>query len=134
MSRITREPFLLSQKHVKICANEKCDAIIVATSTKTYIANKNYLYTNMTVRINIRRLLRSLVTSFIFPLTLAILIDMQIGWFPLVTIGAIVIFIPLSTVIVTRVALSEMDQLIQALAPLDLEPNERLAREAEVTD
>lgn len=88
----------------------------------------------MTVRINIRRLLRTLVTSFIFPLTLAILIDMQIGWFPLVTIGAIVIFIPLSTVIVTRVALSEMDQLIQALAPLDLEPNERLAREAEVTD
>lgn len=78
----------------------------------------------MTVRINVRRLLRSLLTSFLLPLTLAILIDLQFGWFPLVTIGATVIFIPLATVIVTRAALSEMDQLIQKLAPLDLEPRE----------
>lgn len=78
----------------------------------------------MTVRINVQRLLRSLITSFLLPLTLAILIDLQFGWFPLVTIGATVIFIPLATVIVTRAALSEMDQLIQKLAPLDLEPRE----------
>lgn len=78
----------------------------------------------MTVRINVRRLLRSLITSFLLPLTLAILIDLQFGWFPFVTIGATVIFIPLATVIVTRAALSEMDQLIQKLAPLDLEPRE----------
>lgn len=78
----------------------------------------------MTVRINVRRLLRSLITSFLLPLTLAILIDLQFGWFPLVTIGATVIFIPLATVIVTRAALSEMDQIIQKLAPLDLEPRE----------
>lgn len=78
----------------------------------------------MTVRINIRRLLRSLITSFLLPLTLAILIDLQFGWFPFVTIGATVIFIPLATVIVTRAALSEMDQIIQKLAPLDLEPSD----------
>lgn len=78
----------------------------------------------MPVRINVRRLLRSLITSFLLPLTLAILIDLQFGWFPLVTIGATVIFIPLATVIVTRAALSEMDQIIQKLAPLDLEPRE----------
>ena len=78
----------------------------------------------MTVRINVQRLLRSLITSFLLPLTLAILIDLQFGWFPLVTIGATVIFIPLATVIVTRAALSEMDQIIQKLAPLDLEPRE----------
>ena len=78
----------------------------------------------MTVRINVRRLLRSLITSFLLPLTLAILIDLQFGWFPLVTIGATVIFIPLASVIVTRAALSEMDQIIQKLAPLDLEPRE----------
>lgn len=88
----------------------------------------------MTVRINIRRLLRTLVASFIVPLTLAILIDMQSGWFPMVTIGAIVIFIPLSTVVVTRVALSEMDQVIRAVAPLELDPSEHLVRETEVTD
>lgn len=78
----------------------------------------------MPVRINVRRLLRTLITSFLLPLTLAILIDLQFGWFPLVTIGATVIFIPLATVIVTRAALSEMDQIIQKLAPLDLEPRE----------
>lgn len=78
----------------------------------------------MTVRINIRRLLRSLIASFLLPLALAILIDLQFGWFPFVTIGATVIFIPLATVIVTRAALSEMDQIIQKLAPLDLEPSD----------
>ncbi len=73
----------------------------------------------MTIRINIQRLLRSVVVSLVLPLTLAMLIDMQFGWFPLVTIGATVIFIPLATFIVTRAALSEMDQVIQKLAPLD---------------
>lgn len=78
----------------------------------------------MTVRINVRRLLRALITSFLLPVVLAILIDLQFGWFPLVTIGATVIFIPLATVIVTRAALSEMDQIIQKLAPVDLEASE----------
>lgn len=87
----------------------------------------------MTVRINIRRLLLSVVTSFILPLTLAVLIDMQAGWFPLVTIGATVIFIPLATVIVTRAALSEMDQVIQKLAPLALPPSEVPSEKTEVT-
>ncbi len=73
----------------------------------------------MTIRINVQRLLRSVVVSLVLPLTLAVLIDMQFGWFPLVTIGATVIFIPLATFIVTRAALSEMDQVIQKLAPLD---------------
>jgi hypothetical protein len=78
----------------------------------------------MTVRINTRRLLHSVLVSLVFPLTLAVLADLQFGWFPLVTIGATVIFIPLSTVIVVRAALSEMDQVIQKLAPLDLEPSQ----------
>lgn len=71
----------------------------------------------MTVRINIRRLLRSLITSLIAPMVLAVFIDMQIGWFPLITIGATVIFIPLSTIVVVRAALAEMEQLIQKVAP-----------------
>lgn len=72
----------------------------------------------MTVRINIRRLLRSLVTSLIAPMALAVFIDMQIDWFPLITIGATVIFIPLSTIVVVRAALAELEQLIQQVAPL----------------
>lgn len=75
----------------------------------------------MTVRINIRRLLRSLVTSLIAPMALAVFIDMQIGWFPLITIGATVIFIPLSTVIVVRAALAELERIVQQVAPLPTE-------------
>jgi uncharacterized membrane protein YgaE (UPF0421/DUF939 family) len=78
----------------------------------------------MGVRINVQRLLRSVVVSLVLPLTLAILVDLQFGWFPLATIGAAVIFIPLATVIVTRAALAEMDRIIQKLAPLDLESTE----------
>lgn len=78
----------------------------------------------MTTRINIQRLLYSVITSLVLPLMLAILIDLLSGWFPFVTIGATVIFIPLSTVIVIRAALSEMDQVIQKLAPLDVESGE----------
>lgn len=71
----------------------------------------------MTVRINVQRLLRGLVTSLIAPLLLAILFDWQLGWFPLITIGATIIFIPLSTVVVVRAALAELDQVIQQVAP-----------------
>jgi len=75
----------------------------------------------MTVRINVQRLLRSLVTSLIVPLLLAMLIDWQLDWFPLITIGATVIFLPLSTVVVVRAALAELDQIIQQVAPIPVE-------------
>lgn len=75
----------------------------------------------MTVRINVQRLLRSLVTSLIAPMLAAILFDWQLGWFPLITIGATVIFIPLSTVVVVRAALAELDQVIQQVAPISVE-------------
>lgn len=73
----------------------------------------------MAVRINIRKLLSRFIYSLVLPMMLAILIDMQGGWFPWVTIAASVFFIPFSTVIVIRTALSEMDQLIQQVAPLE---------------
>ncbi len=71
----------------------------------------------MTVRINVRRLASSVVFSLWLPVGLAILFDWQLGFFPWLTIGASIIFIPLSTFIVIRAALAEMDQLIQTVAP-----------------
>lgn len=73
----------------------------------------------MDIRLNIRRLLTSLFCTFVLPLSVAILADIQLDWFPLVTIAASIIFIPLSTVVVVRVALSEMDQMIRELTPFD---------------
>jgi len=78
----------------------------------------------MDVRINLRRLLLNLWFSFILPVSLALLIDWQAQLFPWLTIGAAVIFIPLSTIFVIRAALSEMDQLIQEVAPVEPIQNE----------
>lgn len=82
------------------------------------------------VRINIRRLITSILVSLVLPLGLAILLDYSLGWTPFTTIGASLFFIPLSTVIVTRVALAELDQVIQKVAPLEpnpaFEPNTHL--------
>lgn len=75
----------------------------------------------MDVRLNIRRLLTSLICTLILPLTVAMTADLQLGWFPWVTIAASVLFIPLSTFVVIRVALAEMDQMIQELMPLESE-------------
>lgn len=79
---------------------------------------------SMTVRINIRRLAVSVLLSFLLPVTSAMLVDWQLGLFPWLTIGASIIFIPLSTFIVIRAALAEMDQLIQEVAPLPQAANE----------
>ena len=83
------------------------------------------------VRINIRRLITSILVSLVLPLGLAILLDYSLGWTPFTTIGASLFFIPLSTVIVTRVVLAELDQVIQKVAPLEpgpaFEPNTHLA-------
>ena len=54
---------------------------------------------------------------------IAILLDYQLGLLPWVTIVASTIFIPLATVLVIRAALSEMDLLIQEIAPLESAPN-----------
>jgi hypothetical protein len=75
----------------------------------------------MTVRISVQRLLRSVVTTFVLPMALAMWTDWQLALFPLVTIGATVIFMPLATVIVIRAALAEMDQVIQKVAPIPVE-------------
>ncbi len=73
----------------------------------------------MAVRINSLRLLRKVIVTLVLPVAFAMLLDRQLGWFPLVTIGASVIFIPLSTVVVIRATLAEFDRVIQQITPLD---------------
>jgi hypothetical protein len=79
----------------------------------------------MDVRINIRRLLLALGLSFVLPMMMALLADWQFGLFPWLTIGANLLCIPLATVIVIRAALSEMDLLIQEIAPLESNSNDQ---------
>lgn len=73
------------------------------------------------VRINVRRLTGVLLASLLLPFGAAILLDLSLGWMPLLTIGATVIFIPLSTVLVIRATLAELDVVINRVAPLEPE-------------
>jgi hypothetical protein len=70
------------------------------------------------VRINVRRLALYLVTTLLLPMSCALLLDLSLGWMPWLTIGATVIFVPLSTVIVIRATLAELDLVIESVAPL----------------
>jgi len=73
---------------------------------------------------NVRRLAMNVLVSLVLPLTILILVDFALGWTPLLTIVASVIFIPLSSIIVIRATLSELDRVIQAVAPLELDSQE----------
>ncbi|MEZ4861854.1 MAG: hypothetical protein R3C14_11115 [Caldilineaceae bacterium] len=59
--------------------------------------------------------------SLIAPVICAVVLDLYFNWLPMLTIGAAVLFIPLSTFVVIRAALSEMDQLIEKIAPHEVD-------------
>jgi len=73
------------------------------------------------MRINIQRLVTSILISLVLPLTVAFLVDYSFGWTPLTMIGASLIFIPLSTILVVRATLDELDKVIRAVAPVPLD-------------
>jgi hypothetical protein len=69
--------------------------------------------------INVRRLGMLVLLSLVLPLAGVILLDISLGLMPFLTIGATLIFVPLSTVLVTRATLAELTLVIQAVAPLE---------------
>ena len=77
-----------------------------------------------TKRINIRRLTLGVLVSLVLPLVIVVLLDLNLGLTPLLTIVASVVLIPLSSVIVIRSVLSELDRVIQEVAPLKIDSQE----------
>ena len=71
------------------------------------------------VRINVRRLLILLLGSLVLPLAGIVALDLLVGSMPWLTIGGSLIFIPLSTVLITRATLAELDMVIEKLAPIE---------------
>jgi hypothetical protein len=69
--------------------------------------------------INVRRLGMLVLLSLVLPLAGIIILDISLGLMPFLTIGATLIFVPLSTVLVTRATLAELGLVIQAVAPLE---------------
>ena len=70
-------------------------------------------------QINVKLLIQYILLTLVFPFAIAITVDLAFDFMPFFTIGAIVIFIPLSTVVVIRKSLMEFNRVIDAVAPLE---------------
>ena len=64
-----------------------------------------------------RRALKRLLFTLVFPVALAIAVDLLFGVLPIVTIVAALICIPLATIVVNRTLLAEMDRVVAMVAP-----------------
>lgn len=71
--------------------------------------------------IDIYRLCSSLLSTLILPMSIVVLVDYSWGWMPLLTIIASLILIPLSSLIVVRTILAELDRIIESVAPVEPE-------------
>lgn len=68
-------------------------------------------------RIDWRKLARLFLLALVLPVSLAFALDRVVGSTPILTIAAVMIFIPLATLLVNRTALHEMDRIIEVVAP-----------------
>ena len=61
--------------------------------------------------------MRRLLLGLVVPVTLALLVDWQAGTEPLFTLVTALICIPLTSVLVIKAAMRDMDRIIAAVAP-----------------
>ncbi len=80
--------------------------------------------------ISIGKPLRLLLFTLILPVTVAVSLDLATGLLPLLTIFASVICIPLSTFLVNRTVLLEMDRVFAVIAPQSETPGSEPADKA----
>jgi hypothetical protein len=69
------------------------------------------------IRIDLRRSLKALLLTLVIPMTLAVAADLTSGTLPFLTIAAVIICIPLATVVVSRTVLAEFDKVVALVAP-----------------
>ena len=81
------------------------------------MSDKEQTVVKATARISWRKLAVPLLLIMVLPTILAIVIDRSLGFFPFLTLAAILICFPLGTVLGIRVALQEMDRVIAEVAP-----------------
>ncbi len=70
-------------------------------------------------RIDIQRLLQVLFLSMLLPLSVMILLDYLVGFWPFLTIISLTIILPIGTLLTSRAVLIEMNKVIAEVAPLD---------------
>lgn len=69
------------------------------------------------IRVNVLLLLQRVVLTLVAPMSIALGADLLLSSFPWLTIGACIVFIPLSTVVVSKTALHELSKVIEQVAP-----------------
>ncbi len=68
-------------------------------------------------RIDLRPLIMALVFGVILPISIAYFIDVKLGTLPVATIAAIILFMPLGAIWLSRASLNELDSVIAEVAP-----------------
>jgi hypothetical protein len=69
------------------------------------------------IRINLWRGVKVLLLTLVIPMSIAGIADVTMGTLPWLTIVAVVICIPLASVVVNRTLLAEFDRVVALVAP-----------------
>ena len=73
--------------------------------------------TMQNLRLDVRHLTKLVLFFAVLPLGIGIALDIATGLLPYITIVVGIIFLPLASFFLTRATLSELDRIIQQLAP-----------------
>jgi hypothetical protein len=73
------------------------------------------------IRIDLRRGVKALLLTLIIPVTAAVVVDITSGTLPFLTIAAVIICIPLATIVVNRTVLAEFNRVVTLVAPPEVE-------------
>jgi hypothetical protein len=72
-------------------------------------------------RIRLTPLALRLGLALVAPVLLALLADWLLGWLPWLTLAAMLVCVPLATVLVSKAALRDLDRVFAQVAPPDEE-------------
>ena len=72
------------------------------------------------IRIDLWRGVRPLLYTLVLPMSLAVTADLLTGSMPWLTIAAVLICIPLATIVVHRAILLEFERVVSMVAPKEL--------------
>ena len=70
-------------------------------------------------RVDVKRLLRVLFFSTVFPFSVMLLVDYYSGLWPVLALFSLVIILPIGTFLTSRAALDEMNKVIAEVAPTE---------------
>ena len=78
------------------------------------------------IRIDLWRGVRAFLFTLALPMSFAVAADLLAGSLPWLTIAAVLICIPLATIVVNRTVLAEFDRIVSLVAPEESNDSEEL--------